>query len=310
MCKLLAIVDIENEDNALEFSELAIKPMTLKDDDGLGVIMLGDQGLGVERWLKPSDFPNAYVLDDKLNKYQALLPSGYNTEGDVSQTHIYAIGVHSRTATGPKCLANVHPFVREGIALIHNGVINNHEKFKKEVSSCDSEALLSLYLQENVKNDLKDIQKVTDEASGLYAFMVFDPIAKSLTITKDKSTSLFFAHVSTVGTVFCTTEEIIKSCIGRMKLKQSPIYPFPDNTSMRWIKGKESIETYGIRSKSISWSSWEDKERDKALTIVDVNKDKTDNDKWCEHGAHKGSWCGFCYSAKITEEINKDVPTR
>ena len=57
MCKLLAIVDIENQDAAIEFSELAVKPMTAKDDDGLGLIMLGSEGLGVERWLHPEEFP-------------------------------------------------------------------------------------------------------------------------------------------------------------------------------------------------------------------------------------------------------------
>jgi Glutamine amidotransferase domain len=301
MCKLLCIVDIENQDKALEFSEMAVKPMTLRDDDGLGVILMGDQGMGIERWLKPSNFPEALgIVDPHLAKYQALLPSGYNTEGETSQTGIYAIGVHSRMATGPKCLENVHPFVRDGIALTHNGVISNHTNFKKEVSSCDSEALLSLYLENNVKDKLVDVQHVCDGASGWYAFMVFDPVTQSVTIVKDDSTSLFFAHVAGIGTVFCTTEEIIKSCIGRMKLKQTTIYPVPPDIALRWTKGLPTVETYQLESGPVYTTK----------SLIDVSKEvKQDDNKWCEHGNTSGTWCGFCYSGKIKDEMNKDVPS-
>jgi len=298
MCKLLCIVDIENQDKALEFSEMAVKPMTLRDDDGLGVVLMGDQGMGIERWLKPSEFPTAQaVCDPSLSKYQALLPSGYNTEGETSQTGIYAIGVHSRMATGPVCLENVHPFVRDGLALIHNGVISNHTNFKKEVSSCDSEALLSLYLENKAKDSLADVQHVCDDATGWYAFMVFNPADQSVTIVKDDTTSLYFAHVAGIGTVFCTTEEIIKSCIGRMKLKQPTIYPFPKEMAMRWFKDKETVETFQIDSAPVYTTK----------SILDMSKEKEEN-KWCSHGAVKDTWCGFCYSSKIKEEADRDLP--
>lgn len=282
MCKLLAILDIENEDNAIQFSDLAVKPMTAKDDDGLGIIILGDQGMGVERWLKPANFPEAMPIPAQLSKYASLLPNGYNYEGETSQTGIYAIGVHSRMATGTKCLENVHPFIRENLALIHNGVISNHNQFEKKVSSCDSEALLSLYLTHKVSLDLNEIQKVCDEATGWYAFMVFDPSNQTVTIAKDDHTSLHFAYVKGVGTVFCTTEEILKAVCGKMKLPQPEIFKFPENTVIRWTKDASEIQTIDIISQ------WYGKQEQKS--IIDISHE------FCEHNAKKGTWCRECYN--------------
>ena len=292
MCKLLAIIDIENEDNALEFSELAVKPMTAKDDDGLGVILMGDQGLGVERWLVPTDFPSPKILSPKLSKFSALLPARYNSEGETTQGNLYALGIHSRNATTPKCLANVHPFVREGIALIHNGVISNHKDFKKEVSTCDSEALLSLYLANGVKERFENVQKVCDEATGWYAFMVFDPAAKSLTIVKDDTTHLYLAHIPTVGIVFCTSDEIIKGVTGRMKLPQADIFEFPKDTAMRWVQGAAKIETLDILSAPIyTGFGWQEEKPGEEKSILDVSDGKV----FCEHSIKKGTWCRECY---------------
>jgi hypothetical protein len=314
VCKLFAVIDIENESKALEFSHLAIKPLTRIDDDGLGVITLGNEGLEVERWLVPSDYPNTTVVTPKLAKYQKLLPIRYNKAG-VQNQEVYAIGMHSRKATTPKCLENVHPFIREDVALIHNGVISNHDHFKKEVSTCDSEALLSQYLEADVKTNLSNIQKVADEMIGWYAFMVFNPLNQSLDIVKDDTTSLFFANVQSVGMVFCTSAEIIKQCAGRMKLSQPEIYEFPAQTAMRWIKGNLDIEIYQIKDKPVhSMTGWPDTDKPEVTVltpsnaereVIDVSKD-TVYPKWCAHGLASGAWCGDCYRDKIEDE--KDVP--
>lgn len=281
MCKLLAIVDIENEDLAIEFSEASIKPMISRDNDGLGLVMMGDQGLGVERWLKPDEFPETGEVPEGLNKFKSLISVGYNTAGTISQKSIYALGVHSRMATSPKCLENVHPFVREGLALIHNGIISNHSKFQKEVSSCDSEALLSLYIDKNVKDNLGNVQQLCDEAIGSYAFMVFNPKEKSLTVVKDDKASLYLAHVPTVGIVFCTTEEIIKASCGKLKIKQPEIFTFPSLTAMRWIKGAAEIETFELSTPLI------------------VHRSK------CLHGTWADIHCKDCFDLDWSE---KDTP--
>jgi hypothetical protein len=296
MCKLLCILDIENQDDAIEFSEKAIKPMTEKDNDGLGVILLGNEGMGVERWLKPGEFPKTYEMNPKLSKYQALIPNGYNTEGATSQTGLYALGVHARMATGAKTLQNVHPFVRDGLALIHNGVINNHNAFKKEVSTCDSEALLSLYLEHDVKSSLENIQKVADLATGWYAFMVFNPETKTVDIIKDDRTSLWFASVPGVGTVFCTALEIIKSSCGKMKIPQPEIYPFPSDTAMRWKLGSDTVETFELSHIVTHYGTgW----GEDSTSLIDVSKENK-----CTHGVYPTRWCHVC---KNEEKFDKDL---
>lgn len=295
MCKLFAIVDIQNEDNAIEFSDKAVKPLTLSDNDGLGLVMMGDNGLGVERWLKPSDFPNTNEVPPELVKYAALLPGGYNMEGNISQTGIYCLGIHSRKATSAKNLENVHPFIREEIALIHNGIISNHELFAKEVSTCDSEALLSLYLEHGVKDDLAKIQAVSDAVRGWFAFMVFNPVTQSLDIVKDSSTSLYFASVKNVGTVFCTSETIIKGCAGRMKLPVPDVFEFPGNCAIRWTKGRTTIQIYNLKEKaSILWAG------QSACAI--------EEEKRCAHGVLDGVYCGACFEAEWKKQQEQDLP--
>jgi hypothetical protein len=281
MCKLFCILDIENADNALEFAEKAVKPLTAKDNDGLGVIMLGDQGLGVERWLKPSDFPTAQTpISPALSKYADLIPAKYNSYGATTQQNIYAIGIHARMATGAKTLENVHPFVKNNVALIHNGVISNHEKWEKELSSCDSEALLSLYLDNHISKAFKKIRIIESEAVGWYAFMVFNENTKSVDIMKDDTTSLYFAHVPTVGIVFCTTWEIIKSCVGQMHLKQPEIHTFPASTAMRWTHGKDKIETLLIEPEVYQVPA------SRQVYLTDDTK--------CDHGCYPKRWCPNC----------------
>ncbi len=301
MCKLLAVLDIENDEDALLFTEAAVKPMTDKDDDGLGTIMLGPDGVGVERWRHPRDFPNTLPLDPALLKFADLIEPTYNSDGPLSQEKLWALGVHSRFATCGKSLTNTHPFVREDLALIHNGVISNHAQIDKVVSSCDSEALLTKYLEYDVRGTFANIQSVCDSVTGWYAFMVFSKEGY-VDIIRDSQTDLFFAHVSGVGIVFATTEHIIKSSAGRIKTTVSDIYPMPDNCAIRWRLGKP-LEVVPLRERVLIHSS-------KAVTadtpaVVDVSKSEavdvhTDLDR-CEHGQMVGNWCLPCYERDLDD---------
>jgi hypothetical protein len=300
MCKLLAIVDIENQDKALEFSELAVKPMTAKDDDGLGLIMMGDQGLGVERWLNPDDFPNTQSIPATMAKYAELMPLSYSSDGALSQRDIYAIGVHSRMATTPKCLANVHPFVRDNLALIHNGIISNHETFDKKVSTCDSEALLSLYIQHNVKEQLNNVQFVCDEVEGYYAFMVFDPANQTVTIVKDSRASLYFAHVSTVGIVFSTSDDILRECAGKMLKKKIEVFQFPSDTVIRWTKDAPQIQTLELEPLLLE-TKWVN--RGNSCTSVE-DSTKLDDAK-CSHNVRTGLFCRECMDSDYPKYLTQ-----
>lgn len=295
MCKLLAVLDIEDEDLALSFTELAVKPMTENDKDGLGTIKVGPDGVGVARWRYPKDFPHTKTPGPFLEKYKDLIEPVYNTEGPTSQTGLWALGVHSRMATCGKTLQNTHPFVKEDLALIHNGVITNHAGIKKTLSSCDSEALLTKYLEHDVKNNFENLQLVCDDVTGWYAFMVFSKDGY-VDIVRDDRTSLYFAHVEDIGTVFATTEGIIKSAAGRMKREISDIYEMPPLTAIRWRKDAP-LETLPLFKTEIV---------KQGTTVVDISKEvllseHTDLDR-CDHGVLVGSWCLPCYERDASDD--------
>lgn len=297
MCKLLCIVDIENVDLAKRFLIAAKGPMTRTDSHGLGIIRLGANGLGVQRWLDPKNYPTR--RDTFLSSYASLLREEYNETG-ISGTP-FALGMHSRFATCARTLENVHPFIRNGSALIHNGIITNHQDFKKEVSTCDSEALLSSYLESSVSDSIDNVQSVVNVIDGSYAFMVFNEKGY-VDIVKD-GTSLHISHVSGVGTVFCTTEQIIRTAARSIKRKVTSVQALPAYVAIRWMPGiapqiidLREPEPPASSFLNTHWKGIENLAQEKEWTRFPPGIDY----ERCEHGKAVGDYCEGC--------LEKDLP--
>jgi hypothetical protein len=100
---------------------------------------------------------------------------------------------------------NHHPFILRDLVLVHNGIINNSEKIKKEYNikskiQTDSYAILYLidhYLNKNnetnrTKKIVKAIQKTTEKISGSYSVFLYDKKTDNLFYFKNFSTNFTF----------------------------------------------------------------------------------------------------------------------
>lgn len=196
--------------------------MTYGDKDGVGFAAMGQEGLWGERWMEPTE---AWTVDSRepltdkdkelKNKYKGVYQdeTKYNDFGLANPNNTTAVIYHSRAATCEKTLENVHPFVRGETALIHNGIIRNHDTLKKLYSTCDSEVILNQYVDMDVTNNIEKIKEMAPTLTGSYGCAV-------LTIDKDKRrimdifrdiSSLYMMHVKELdAVVYCTSQDIIK----------------------------------------------------------------------------------------------------
>ncbi len=234
MCKLFAIVEVENQKNAEMFTKVAIPAVTKTDNHGMGIMRLGENGVHSQRWLVP---PKVIRKKEskKMLKYQKALMHEHNETGKPSKS-LYAIAVHGRYATCEKTIENTHPFVKDGTSLMHNGVISNASAFERTLSTCDSEALLTQYLATNVKENAVNLTKSLEGVSGYYATIVFNDNG-TIDIWRDDTATLFLAHVRDVGVVIATTAEIITYAAKVCKATLTGIDEIVPYTAIRWTKG-------------------------------------------------------------------------
>lgn len=235
MCKLFAIVEIENQKNAELLAKKAVPIITETDNHGLGIMRLGERGVHIQRWLEP---PTVFRQKKSiaLQKYYEALKHQQNEAGNRSK-RLDAIAIHGRFATCARTLQNVHPFYKDGTALMHNGIISNAEKFERTLSTCDSEALLSQYIKHNVKKNPLNLTDALDGVSGYYAAIVFNDNG-NIDIWRDDHATLFMAHVKHVGVVIATTAEIIVKTAKRCKAYISGLDEILPDMTIRWTSGQ------------------------------------------------------------------------
>lgn len=181
MCKIAVIPGLtdNNTELAWKFIRKMAKEMSgYSDDDGFGYAAIdGDGKLFGERWFNPKEaFLNrdekAIIAEQTIKKYKGFVKgkvSVYNSFGVVHDKSLRSVMLHARNATTEKSLINTHPFVLDGTALIHNGVIANHDMLTKKVSTCDSEVILTEYLKQKVADNIKNINGVAGRLDGYYA---------------------------------------------------------------------------------------------------------------------------------------------
>lgn len=236
MCKLFGIVEIENEVKAERFAKKAIPLITRTDDDGLGIMRLGERGVHIQRWLEPPTVVRR-KKSIALQKYDKALRHQQNEAGRRSR-NLYAIGIHGRFATCAKSLENTHPFYRNGAALMHNGIITNAAEFPHPLSTCDSEALLSQYLKHDVVKNPARLTNALDGVGGYYAAIVFNDNGV-IDIFRDESATLHMAHVRGVGVVIATTADIIVSTAKKCKAYITGIDEILPGAALRWTNGRD-----------------------------------------------------------------------
>ena len=137
MCKIMIICGIpENKQKlAAKFIRKSVPFMTKNDQDGLGYVAHGKDGMFGERWL---NVESAFQNRSRYSKSQSVLNDffgsavsgdyeNYTKFGKGSLSNARSILFHTRYATCDKNMTNTHPFVIDDTALIHNGVVLNDE---------------------------------------------------------------------------------------------------------------------------------------------------------------------------------------
>lgn len=264
MCKVMIIPEIKKEkvELAIPFVQLMAHKLTKYNNDGIGYAAVDEDGnLFGERWLDNSDvFLYEKQIDESLVRIAKKLPMMFsepkreqvimNSFGKVkaSLSNIRAITLHTRMATTPKGIKNTHPFHydQDDTSLIHNGVISNFQAFNLRYSTCDSEAILSGYLEEKVNLDMKNIQALADRLRGYYACGVFSRNKKQeriLDVFRGNGANLEIVYVHNIDAYVMTTDanDAIDVC-KTLGYSYDTTYKFKDETMLRFNISKGTVD--------------------------------------------------------------------
>jgi predicted glutamine amidotransferase len=222
MCKILVIPRIDSlaEKQVRDLVRHVSKLMTERDADGFGYAYLGDSGIYAERFLDTS-------------RINPMLPSSPRVSFLEPQSECHGVPskpvggliVHARTSTNKVSLGATHPFIQDGRALIHNGVVSNLGESVDYPSGNDSEMLFQHYLKGG-------IDRVSASVAGYYAVGILDERTKQTVVFKDATARLYGIYVKAIKSyAFATTPEILSKVAGFFKEK-CRVLKFRDNTHL------------------------------------------------------------------------------
>jgi predicted glutamine amidotransferase len=253
MCKVMMMAGVTSDtrDNAWKFIKEMAKEMSPSNMDGLGYAALSTEGeLFGERWhhngeafnVRQGGEPLSPLDSHLIETYAGALrkerpPIRYNKFGSVNEDSLAAITLHTRMATSGKEFMNTHPFVVDGTSLIHNGVIRNADKLEMIQSTCDSEAILNLYVKHKVMQKPTSIQTVAKKLQGYYACGVLshnESQGHILDVFKCSNANLGAAFVQELNTVvFSTRVSDIKAVCTRLGFNVLSEFVFEAETLLR-----------------------------------------------------------------------------
>lgn len=239
MCKVLMITNIKHVDKTVEFVKLMGEKMSAYNSDGLGYAALSSSNkLFGERWFKNDKAfkPRKTTLSNPFGDAVSMKDSNpYSSFGDIDLQNVKSILLHTRMATCDKTLANVHPFVKEDTALIHNGVVRNPETYKPTISTCDSEALLNGYLEYDVGKNPEELQSMISPLAGYWAVGLYTKVDNTwiLDIFKQgASLDVLYIHELEVW-VFATNSYDVEEVCTKLGYKCSEKGEVHSNTHIR-----------------------------------------------------------------------------
>lgn len=287
MCKVMMMAGIKpaNRDNAIKFLKAMAKPMSKSNTDGLGYAAVTKDGeMFAQRWLNNGDaFTTVDTTElDLINTFSGVADAFSKVGGESTSygtpklDEMVAVTLHTRFATSAKGMKNTHPFIKDGVSVIHNGVINNTHEFTLEQSSCDSETILLQYVADQVNVDPSKIDHMASKLKGYYACGVLAPSETGyvLDVFKGNNDNLSFVYVVELDTmVFATSlADIIEVCqeLGfkykaPMKLKEGMLLRLDATTgniiTSQSFKVRPQYE-YNYGGNYSGWEDWVNKHND------------------------------------------------
>ena len=166
---------------------------------------------------------------------------------------IFIAHTRMKTQGSEKNNYNNHPlFNKEGLCLVHNGMIHNDEEIfgkQKRDAEVDSEAILSV-LSAKGKGD--KIKKVFDKLEGSFAFACIDknnPDILTL-VKKDNPVELYY-DVSDDILYFCSETDIMREALGIRKdtkrgfnIGEGNYHHYTMENNYCLIVNKDGVESY------------------------------------------------------------------
>jgi len=275
MCRLLFIIGASETKNIRPFMYHAKEEMSKGNNDGLGYTAIKNDGdIFTERWLKNDDMFNTttFIDDEMLNRFSNFIEEEkeYTLQGQPEWDKVTSVMMHTRYATCSKGMNNVHPFVSDDgkVAVVHNGVIRNHDKFEKLNSTCDSEVLLTEYMRRNIDYNFFGIQDLVNDLEGYWAIgttAVDQEGVRFIDIHRDNaSATLYMTFVEQLGGyVLATREEIITYAIDKMGWEH--------NNRIFKVKAHSAVRFNAIDGEVMQQFSWE-KKKPATHTTCKINK--------------------------------------
>lgn len=251
MCKVFGVTGVNEKNRSviIQIMKDIVPSMTKFENDGLGYAAINKEGkVFGEKWVNPKDafkkrfqkkIQPASVLVPNLDKpileqfhdvidyseavVETFSPPIYDRFGDGKMQDAVSFILHSRWSTGGKDsinIQNTHPFMKNGTAMIHNGVVYNEDDFKKESSTCDSEILLNQYEKHNINMDSRSM---TDAFKNVDAYFACLFLTQTITEKEEmvpildvfqNGASLKIIHVHQLNATFFVTnsQDLIDVC--------------------------------------------------------------------------------------------------
>lgn len=290
MCKVAGIAGIKDDKRTETwvFMMLLGDVISQGNSDGLGYAALDQENkLFGERWLI-----NHTAFHDltKIPKIHDNLDRFYHAFGDISKREeAKAMILHTRMATCAHGIQNAHPhvdnFKEPTVALIHNGVITNHLKFKKINSTCDSEVIVHQYKENNVATNLNNLSKFTKSLQGWFTCLTLSKTPENIPVMdaftdSPRLNSYYIPELE--ARVYSTRGEDIKRVAQMLELKYESPQALAGETAIRLNADTgEMIEKVSIPLKS--WTS--------GFNVMHANGSFDDEmdiwDHWFHHKGYK-----------------------
>lgn len=246
MCKIIIVTNTSKIIDIPEFSDKMRELLSESQKDGYGyALQNADNSIFGGKTLKPSA---------PLSFGGEIPWCERNTEffGEPKKAPTKAGIFHGRTSTNNVSMINTHPILKEGWALIHNGVVQDRAegaKLKPRITTNDTEYILDYLIESGVN-------AVAENISGYYAVGAFSPDG-ALHIFRDKTARLSCAYSNKLESfVFATTPELIDEIGGLIaeKLWSSTV---KDDTYLKFVNG-QVVEQAAFKSIGYSYteSKW------------------------------------------------------
>jgi hypothetical protein len=234
MCKIFTLLGFEDSELMLDLAVDAVPFLSMNDNDGLGMIgATKDNKIWVEKHLFNETAFRTHDLKDKryfkrIGKFSEKLDS---------------LIIHTRMACSEVNIRNTHPFSANGVHLVHNGVVDDTQ-LKLQKSTCDSEGILNLYNDLNVKNRPENFRYLYDYLEGWYACVAVMKWKGKVMIDifKNDGANLYEVSIKGMnGRIICTDKSHAERVLSLNKLEVANIETFCEDSLCRFLATGEPI---------------------------------------------------------------------